>query len=332
MSQAWRHSFRLGINHHLLFPASLANAEAHRATLPEVLGYTEFELVDMMSWEDGAALERQRRLVETSGKEPIYNCPLMNALGRNPHSPVEAEREAALAEMQSHLQRAKTLGARKAVIASGPNAPASQRDRQTELFVRYVAELCGRHPELTLMIEPFDSSIGKNLLIGPTHEAADVVERVRRLGLANIGLLIDMGHVPLQGETFGEALRAAAPYIGHVHLGSCIMRDPAHPLYGDNHPPWGDPQGENDVPEASRFLRGLLEVGYLKDGPGADTGQDAGHCSEDRTQLPTVTLEMRPYTDRTERDSVERFLEKLDDAWSQATDTTIIAEPGGEPI
>jgi sugar phosphate isomerase/epimerase len=295
----WEPYLRLGINHHLLFPASFDSVLEHRRTLMQVLDYPEFEVIDMFIPEEGLTRSRESAAVIASGKEPVYNCPLMIAPDRCPHSPDPDIRKATLAEVNLHLLRASGIGARKAVIASGVDPGEPYRAEQTAYFIDYLTELSRSASDMELLIEPFDRSIGKNLLIGSTEEAAEVVRAVRDRGCKNLGLLIDMGHVPLMGETFAGALQAAQPFIRHIHLGSCVMSNANNPLYGDMHPPWGYPDGENDVPELTDFLKQLFACGYL--------GGEA---------KPTVTLEMRPYPDMTERQSVDVFLSKLREAWS----------------
>lgn len=300
MTQGWHPYMRLGINHHLLFPQSFESAETHIRTLPQVLDMEAFEVVDLFVL-DETYVAQAAELVSKSGKQAVYNCPLMTGPGLNPHSFDEAVRRTTLSEAKRHIDRAKLIGARKAVVASGSDPGEADRVQQSILFADYLTELCRyAGPELKLLIEPFDRSIGKRLLIGSTPEAADVVERVRKQGVGNIGLLIDMGHVPLMEETFDFAIRHSAPYIGHVHLGSCVMKNSSDPLYGDMHPPWGYPGGENDVPELVQFLSGLFEVGYLGEG-----------------KRPTVTFEMRPYPNRSEAESVALFIDKMEEAWRQ---------------
>ncbi|WP_164821329.1 sugar phosphate isomerase/epimerase family protein [Paenibacillus koleovorans] len=298
MQESWRQYFRIGINHHLLFPDTFESVEAHLRSLPEVLAYPEFEVVDMFIPEEGNTAKLEGEYVARSGKEPVYNCPLMTGPGRNPHSPDPSVRLATQGEVIRHLRRAQQIGARKAVVASGANPRPEEREQQTAWFVDYLSVLCAVVPDIELLIEPFDTSIGKNLLIGPTREAAEVVRQVKERGLSNIGLLIDMGHVPLMGETFAQSLQDGGAYVRHIHLGSCVMRNPANPLYGDMHPPWGYEDGEHDVPELIQFLKALFAAGYLG---GAER--------------PTVTLEMRPYPNLGERASVDIFLDKLEQAW-----------------
>ena len=45
----------------------------------------------------------------------------------------------------------------------------------------------------------------------------------------NFGLTIDMGHLPLIGESFREALETTKDYLVHAHLGSAVKRDASHP-------------------------------------------------------------------------------------------------------
>lgn len=295
----WSTFVKLGINHHLLYPASMESSDVHRATLPELLRDDRFEVIDLFV-PDEATFAEEAPLIRASGKQVVYNCPLMNGEGRSPHSPDRDVRERTLQAVKRHVDRAVRLGADKMVVASGVDPGAEHRGRETDEFARYLQQLCAYAPDdLLLLIEPFDRSIGKNLLIGPTAEAARLVERVRGNGLANLGLLTDMGHVPLMEETFREAVRVSAPFLHHIHLGSCVMRDSNDPLYGDMHPPWGYPGGENDVAETAAFLEELFAAGYLGEG-----------------RRPTVTFEMRPYPGLTESESIELFLAKFNEAWA----------------
>lgn len=297
-----RPPYRLGINHHLLYPASLDSPAAHRDTLPEALALPGFELVDcFVPAAKGYDEARALALIAASGREPIYNCPLMIGEGRGPHHPDADIRARTKEEMRRHIDRARAAGARKMVVASGADPGPARRAEEMAVFIGYMLELCAyAGPNLCLMIEPFDRSIGKNLLIGPTVEAVAVVEAVRSAGLDNISILMDMGHVPLMGESFRHAVAKAGSHIKHVHLGSCSMRDPGDPLYGDMHPPWGYAGGENDTAEAAKFLRCLIDIGYFE-------GDDPA----------TMTLEMRPYPGMTESESAALFRRKLDEAWKE---------------
>ncbi|MER3486117.1 MAG: xylose isomerase, partial [Chloroflexota bacterium] len=58
------------------------------------------------------------------------------------------------------------------------------------------------------------------------------------------------------------------------------MRDRSHPAYGDQHPRFGVPGGENDVAELAAYLRALLKIGYF-DKPLP-------------TKRPVLTFEVKP--------------------------------------
>jgi len=77
--------------------------------------------------------------------------------------------------------------------------------------------------------------------------------------------MLDLSHLPLQGETSKEALQVIKDHVMHIHIGNCVKKE-GHPAYGDQHPRFGLPGGENDVPEIVEFLRELFHIGYLGEG------------------------------------------------------------------
>ena len=302
---------RLGINHHLLFPDSFTDAEFHEQTLPRALAIDGFEVVDLfVACEDAERGRREVELIRASGKAVIYNFPLLITGGLNPSSPDSAVRERTLAAARPHAAAARAVGARKAVVASGRDPGEGARAEGRKAFASFLCALCGEvGPGVRVLIEPFDRSIGKNLLIGPTHDAADVVRAVRAAGSANVGILLDMGHLPLMEEGFRDALAACGGLVEHVHLGSCVRGDPESPYYGDMHPPLGLPGGEHDEDEVADFLAALLEAGYLS----------RKHAAKrtPREDMPTLTIEARPYPGVGEEESAHVMLEKVKRAWSR---------------
>ena len=128
-----------------------------------------------------------------------------------------------------------------------------------------------------ILLEQFDRvPYGKNCLIGPTVEAVEIVERTNR---PNLGLMVDLSHLPLLDETAEQALGSAREHLRHVHIGNCVKRNPDHPVHGDEHPRFGIPEGENGVPELKEFLQELFKIGYLKEG---------------KPDLPAVSFEVKP--------------------------------------
>lgn len=300
-----RPKYLLGVNHHLLFPEGMTDPAAHEASLAEVLAWPEFEVVDLYCAGDAAQRAREVASIRASGKRVVYNSPLYGLYpGCDPNAldpaTVRRTRQAAL----PHLDAAADCRAMAVNISSGATPRPERREeawRGWIAFLEWFGREAGRRG-LRVVIEPFDSSIGKNLLIGPTREAARSVQTVQARGVTNVGLMVDMGHLPIMGESFAEGIGASGPWLWHVHLGSAVIRHPAHPWYGDFHPPIGLAEGEHGPEHLVAFLRELVASGYF-----------------DRPE-PTLTFEMRPYPGLTERQSVLEWITMLGDAWARLAD------------
>lgn len=113
--------------------------------------------------------------------------------------------------------------------------------------------------------------------------------------------MVDMGHVPLMGETIKQAMEESFPYIGHIHMGNCILADTSDPMFGDKHVAWGLEGGEYDVDDLAELLSIGLKLSYFStDQPGS------------------ASFEMRPYPDKTPEQSLDIYFEKLAQAWQKA--------------
>jgi hypothetical protein len=88
-------------------------------------------------------------------------------------------------------------------------------------------------------------------------------------------------------------------HLVHAHVGNCV-KAPGRPGYGDQHPRFGFPGGENGVAELTAFLRGLFEIGYLKKTP------DGGK--------PWVGIEVKPMPGETS----DMVLANTKRAWIEA--------------
>lgn len=300
MNKTQRPAYNLGINHHLLFSEGMVDAKIHEQTLGELLAWPEFATVDVYCAGETAQQARESAMIRASGKTSIYNLPLLATLpGCDPNSTDPATITRTQAAVLPHLDAAAVAGSSFNNIASGLNPEPADCAQAWEGWLNFLAwfgnEVANRKMEV--VIEPFDFSIGKNLLIGPTTDAIRSVEEMRARGIDNVFLMVDMGHLPIMGETFAHAITLSAPYLRHTHLGNAIIRDSTHPWYGDWHPPLGMPEGEHGVPELASFLAELLKVGYFNN-PRA-----------------SLTLEMRPYPGVTARASVDRWLRMMDEAW-----------------
>jgi sugar phosphate isomerase/epimerase len=185
-----------------------------------------------------------------------------------------------------HIDHAYELGATSLMACSGRDPGEATRAAALDAFIRSLSDLCAYAQEratdhvLGISFENFDHLIEKKFLVGPTALAASVVRAVREAGHQNIGLTVDLSHLPLLDESPAHALGTAGEYLLHAHIGNCILRYPQHPLFGDNHPRFGIAEGENGVPEVAEFIRQLRAQGYLT--RAVPTGR------------PVLTIEVKP--------------------------------------
>jgi sugar phosphate isomerase/epimerase len=172
-----------------------------------------------------------------------------------------------------------------------------------EQLVKSLCEIAAelkRHGDIPLVMETFDQlAYGKNCLIGPNRDAAAIAREVRKQ-FPSFGLMLDLSHLPLQGETPAQAWAVAGDYTTHAHIGNCVMETPGHPMNGDEHPPFGDPAGRNGVPELVEYLRVLKHAGYLREGG-----------------KKFLSFEVCVYGEWTQARAVQHCKETLDAAWAQ---------------
>ncbi len=116
---------------------------------------------------------------------------------------------------------------------------------------------------LSIAVENFDLGIDKKFLLGPTKLAAEVVGAVYEQ-YSNVGLTVDLSHQPLLRESVHEMVLTAVEHLIDVHIGNCVLSDPAHPAYGDKHPRMGCAGGAVGMEELKRFLESLIYAGYFK--------------------------------------------------------------------
>ena len=72
----------------------------------------------------------------------------------------------------------------------------------------------------------------------------------------------------------------------HFHLNTQV--NPGKAGYGDEHPRFGYPNSENDVPELREFLATLFDIGYLKPNSAGDppwVGIEVKPVGEERSDL-----------------------------------------------
>jgi sugar phosphate isomerase/epimerase len=296
-----RHA-RLGLVHHLLYPDCGEHPEDHVRTLRALAERTDIETFDCCLPYEPAARAELVSCLRTCGKSDItfatHFFPLRKLSFCTPSRTEQAQVQMIVRDM---VAQAAAIGATGFIFASGGPTPSEASPAHRAAFGDFCRWLCGelRPHGITALLEPFDTTIDKRFLYGPTAQCVALIESLQP-EVDNLGIELDLAHVPLMGERFDDAIRTVAPYLKRVHLGNCVLRDRAHPRYGDTHPPMGYPGGEIDVPELAGILRLLVEVAYLS-----------------QEQRGNLVLEMTPWPGKTVEETIADSFGRLDAAWRQ---------------
>jgi len=264
----------LGFNHMFLYPDSMVNGQVHTETLAQLCHNPNVAAVDCWVWPDRA--KEELSILRESGKHINYN--IGDRLGETPALPAakdKKERAYALDFLRRESEFAVSCGAKKIILGSGRDVV--DHEDGLKRFVDLMNEWFTYIPEdICVAIEPVDWDIDKKALLGPAEETCACIRELRQ-GRKRVGILLDMGHIPIMHETLDSAVEKMNDLLCHIHLGSCIMKNKNNPLYGDKHPCWGEPDGEYDEKDGARFLQILTDAGYFS-----------------RGYAQTVSFEMRP--------------------------------------
>lgn len=281
MNQSWHNICKLTIVHFMAYPQCLMGEGPILETVTRIAEDDFFDGVEI-GWIKDPSVRRAVKgvletghLVYTFGAQPAVLTQKLDLNSRAPEA-----RARAVTELKARIDEAHEVGAKRLAFLSGPDPGPEHRGEAKELLIDSLRQLCAyaRDWGVGITLETFDRTVDKKALIGPSNEAAAVAAAVKE-DFPDFGLMYDLSHQPLLDEEALPALTLLKDHLVHVHVGNCV-KDPAHPAYGDQHPRFGLPGGENDVPELVDFLHALFEIGYLKettDGP-----------------LPIIGFEVRP--------------------------------------
>jgi len=302
MQESWHRFLRLGIVHFMAFPEILRGEGPIVETLRQITGDAFFTAVEL-GWVTNAtecaaaaALLRESHLSVGFGAQSalLVTKSDLNALE-------EAERKKAVALVQHCIDQAADLGAGRVAVLSGPYPGEAEEARAKKRLVESLLDLCayGRPKGIEITLETFDRTIEKKALAGPTRLCVEISEAVRR-DFPEFGLMLDLSHIPLLGEGIRECLTIGRDHLVHAHIGNCVMRDRAHPAYGDQHPRFGIEGGENDTPQVVEFLRCLFEIGFLGGG-----------------ERPFLSFEVKPQPRETSQAVIAGAKRVFQEAWAQ---------------
>ncbi len=293
---------RVGIVHFMAFKPCMGGEGPILETLEIIASDPYFQVVEVTQMSDPDVRSKARDLLKSAHLDVAFGAqPILLGNQLNVNSPDEAHREEAIRAVKNGIDQGEELGASGAALLSGIDPGPEGRDQGVDLLVDSLCQLSSYADEkdMNLVLETFDRlPFGKNCLVGPNALAVEVSARVRR-EYSNFGLMLDLSHLPLQGENSAYALGLARDHLVHTHIGNCVMSNPDHPAYGDNHPRFGCEDGENDVAETVEFLSELLNIGYL-----------------DPEKRPILSFEVAPMEGESPEIIIANAKRVLDAAWA----------------
>jgi sugar phosphate isomerase/epimerase len=218
--------------------------------------------------------------------------------GLNINDTNEIERQKALKILKEGIDEAYYMETEAFTFLSGQYEVNKKKEAYSALLksTKELCEYARNKGNMKIILEVFDHSIDKKSLIGPASLARMVAEEVKN-EYDNFGLTVDLSHIPLIGENYEEAILPIKEFLEHVHIGNCV-KDPSLPAYGDKHPRFGFPGGENDIEQVTDFLKFLLGIGFLN-----------------KKCPPIVNFEVKPQEDEDQEIIISNSKRVLNAAW-----------------
>ncbi len=276
---------KVGIVHFMAFPFVVKEESRMPDSLDVILNDDYFEAIEVTRIKEKAIAREVARRIGNSGITVAFGAqPVLLSNRLNLNDVDSRERRKAVQTVKDCFEQAAEFKAVAVAVLAGA-CPADRVSEARETLVASLIELSNEAAKykLKLVLEIFDDAVDKKSLVGKAPVARWVGDRVRA-ECPNFGLMHDLSHLPLLGETPAQALEPIKHLLVHAHIGNAVVKDPSHIAYGDQHPRFGIPGGENDVPQVADFLKVLQNIGYLnpanrpilsfeiKPGPGEDSG------------------------------------------------------------
>jgi sugar phosphate isomerase/epimerase len=286
----------------MAFPATIKGEGPVYETIRKIAVDDYFSAIEITTIKDPETRLAVKKMLETSHMTVAYGAqPRLLTTGMNINSLVEEERQQALNNLKQGIDEAYEIGASSFAFLSG-NYEESRKEEAFQALVKSTNEICAyakSKGEMKIALEVFDFDVDKRSLIGPAVLALRYAKEIRKVH-EHFGLMVDLSHIPLIHETIEESILPVKDYIVHAHIGNCVVKSPDMAAYGDVHPRFGFPNGENDVDEVVEYLKVLLEIGFLN------------------TQTPpVVSFEIKPFGDEDADVVIANAKRVLNLAWAR---------------
>jgi sugar phosphate isomerase/epimerase len=268
MDTHWSAYLNLSIVHFMAYPETMKGDGPILETVEKIANDEFFTGIEIGMIKDPAVRQQLKAVLASThlpaafGAQPAL---LMQKLDLNSADP--QMRAEAVAALKGCVDQAAEMGISRLATLSGWDPGDAGRAQGKQWLAESLRQVCayGRPLGVGVTLETFDRFVDKKAIIGPAQEAADFAALMKK-DFPDFGLMYDLSHLPLLDEEALPALRAVKDHLVHAHVGNCV-KVAGRPAYGDAHPRFGFPGGENDVEQLVDFLRALFAVGYLKKNP-----------------------------------------------------------------
>lgn len=293
---------RVGLVHFMAYPATIKGEGPVVETIRKIAVDDYFSAIEITTVKDPEARAMVKKMLDSSHMTVAYGAqPRLLTTGMNINSLVEEERLMALNNLKEGIDEAYEIGASSFAFMSG-NYEESRKEEAFQALLKSTNEICAyakSKGDMKIALEVFDYDVDKRSLIGPADLVLRYAKEIRKTH-DHFGLMVDLSHIPLIHETIEESILPVKDYIVHAHIGNCVVKSPDMPAYGDVHPRFGFPGGENDVDEVVEYLKVLLQIGFLN-----------------TENPPVVSFEVKPFGDEDSNIVIANAKRVLNLAWSR---------------
>ena len=291
---------KVGLIHFMAYPSTIRGEGPILETIRKIAVDDYFTAIEITTIKDKEVRTQVKKMLDSSHMRIAYGGqPRLLTTGLNINDLNEEGRQKALENLKEGIDEAYEMGASGFAFLSGKYTD-DKKEEAYQALVNSTKELCtyaANKGNMKIALEVFDYDIDKKSLIGPAPLALRFAKEIRAKH-DNFGLMVDLSHIPMIHETIEESLLPIKDYIIHAHIGNCVIKSPDLPGYGDLHPRFGFPNGENDVEQVTEFLRLLLKIGFLNE-----------------KNPPIVSFEVKPFGDEDPDIVVANAKRTLNEAW-----------------
>lgn len=302
MNESLYKYMKVGLIHFMAYPSTMKGEGPIVETIKKIAIDDYFSAIEITTIKDKEERKKVKQMLETSHMVIAYGAqPRLLSTGLNINDLDEEGRQKALTNLKEGIDEAYEMGASSFAFLSG-KYEEDKKEQAYKALVTSTKEICSyakSKGNLKIALEVFDYDVDKKSLIGPANLALRYAKEIREEH-DHFGLMVDLSHIPLLHETIEESLLPVKDYIIHAHVGNCVVKTSAMPGYGDVHPRFGFPNGENDVEQVTDYLRLLLKIGYLND-----------------KKPPILSFEVKPFGDEDPDIVIANAKRTLNEAWAK---------------